>query len=95
MLDDKEREPLVMDDQGSELVSSAQESSRSRSSGCKDEGDGAIEWTGVNYAVTDALGCTKTILRDCYGSVRGGEVCAVLGPSGAGKSSLLTFYPAA
>jgi len=89
MVDDKEREPLVVDDQGSELVSSTQESPRSNRSGRRDGGDRTIEWTGVNYAVTDALGCTKTILRDCYGSVRGGEVCAVLGPSGAGKSSLL------
>ena len=31
----------------------------------------------------------KTILNDISGSMKGGEVCALMGPSGAGKTSLL------
>eukprot|EP00438_Fugacium_kawagutii_P014394 Skav221734 [mRNA] locus=scaffold542:423455:424120:- [translate_table: standard] len=31
----------------------------------------------------------KTILDDISGSMKGGEVCALMGPSGAGKTSLL------
>lgn len=43
-----------------------------------------IEWNSVNFKVGKT-----TILRDCWGNVKAGEVCAMMGPSGAGKSSLL------
>jgi ABC-type multidrug transport system ATPase subunit len=31
----------------------------------------------------------KDILKDCWGHVPSGKVCAIMGPSGAGKSSIL------
>jgi ABC-type multidrug transport system fused ATPase/permease subunit len=43
-----------------------------------------ITWSHVNFRIGE-----KTILKDCWGEVRPGQVCAVMGPSGAGKSSLL------
>eukprot|EP00602_Paraphysomonas_sp_CaronLab_P009194 CAMPEP_0185032880 /NCGR_PEP_ID=MMETSP1103-20130426/21378_1 /TAXON_ID=36769 /ORGANISM="Paraphysomonas bandaiensis, Strain Caron Lab Isolate" /LENGTH=637 /DNA_ID=CAMNT_0027568947 /DNA_START=61 /DNA_END=1974 /DNA_ORIENTATION=- len=45
-----------------------------------------ISWNSVNFTVQNK---SKYILRDCWGSVESGNVCAILGPSGSGKSSLL------
>ena len=45
-------------------------------------------WNTVNFTVNQAGG-TKSILKDCWGNVPSGNLCAVMGPSGSGKSSLL------
>ena len=46
-------------------------------------------WRGVTFKVPDKSAGQKTILYDCSGAVRGGQVCGVLGPSGSGKTTLL------
>jgi len=61
-----------------------QESTTLTSAVSPSKGGHALEWNNVCYKVQD-----KTILKDCWGKVRNGEVCAIMGPSGAGKSSLL------
>lgn len=43
-----------------------------------------VVWKHINFTVKD-----KPILRECWGNVPAGTVCAIMGPSGAGKSSLL------
>jgi len=43
-----------------------------------------IAWSKLNFKVGN-----KVILKDCYGEVPAGCVCAIMGPSGCGKSSLL------
>ena len=47
-----------------------------------------ICWDSVNFSVETGK-VNKVILKDCWGKVDSGEVCAIMGPSGAGKSSLL------
>ncbi|EER00181.1 ATP-binding cassette transporter, putative, partial [Perkinsus marinus ATCC 50983] len=44
----------------------------------------SLEWTHLTFAVGD-----KKILNDCSGTLRPGELTAVLGPSGSGKSTLM------
>eukprot|EP01035_Chromulina_nebulosa_P019507 gene19507-25403_t len=44
----------------------------------------SIKWINLNFKVGK-----KDILKDCWGDVESGKVCAIMGPSGAGKSSLL------
>lgn len=46
-------------------------------------------WRGVTFKVPDKSAGQKTILDDCSGAVRGGQVCGILGPSGSGKTTLL------
>lgn len=47
-----------------------------------------FSWRSVNMTV--GMGKErKNILNDISGSMKGGEVCALMGPSGAGKTSLL------
>jgi ABC-type multidrug transport system ATPase subunit len=48
-----------------------------------------IAFSAVNFSVKLPNGENKDILKDCWGKVETGQVCAVLGPSGSGKSSLL------
>lgn len=43
-----------------------------------------ITWSNINFKAGD-----KKILKNCFGNVPAGKVCAIMGPSGAGKSSLL------
>jgi ABC-type multidrug transport system ATPase subunit len=47
-----------------------------------------FSWRSVNMTV-DMGKEKKNILNDISGSLKGGEVCALMGPSGAGKTSLL------
>lgn len=56
-----------------------------------------LSWSDVCFTVAadasagpDTPG-RKKILDNCWGSVYGGEVCALLGPSGAGKTTLLNL----
>lgn len=44
-----------------------------------------LQWSNVNFTVDGKT----TVLKDCWGEVKAGQVCAVLGPSRAGKTSLL------
>ena len=44
-----------------------------------------VRWKGLTFKVPDKTNGQKTILDDCSGAVRGGQVCGVLGPSGSGK----------
>ena len=48
-----------------------------------------VRWKGLTFKVPDKTNGQKTILDDCSGAVRGGQVCGVLGPSGSGKTTLL------
>ena len=48
-----------------------------------------IVWKDVDFTIKSGSGATKHILKDCWGSVPAGKICAVMGPSGSGKSSLL------
>lgn len=48
----------------------------------------ALQWQDVSVTYRTQHGPVVT-LRDCTGSVRGGELFALMGPSGAGKSTLL------
>ncbi|CAK0802246.1 unnamed protein product [Prorocentrum cordatum] len=48
----------------------------------------ALQWQDMSVTYTTQYGPVVT-LRDCTGSVRGGELLALMGPSGAGKSTLL------
>ena len=48
-----------------------------------------VRWKGLTFKVPDKNNGQKTILDDCSGAVRGGQVCGVLGPSGSGKTTLL------
>ena len=48
-----------------------------------------VRWRGVTFKVPDKTNGQKTILDDCSGGFRGGQVCGVLGPSGSGKTTLL------
>ena len=48
-----------------------------------------VRWKGLTFKVPDKANGQKTILDDCAGAVRGGQVCGVLGPSGSGKTTLL------
>lgn len=50
---------------------------------CKD-----FKWNAVNFTVDQKTG-KKCILKDCWGHVPSGRLCAIMGPSGSGKSSLL------
>lgn len=43
-----------------------------------------LKWMNVDFKVKD-----KQILKDCWGHVPSGSICAIMGGSGAGKSSLL------
>lgn len=47
-----------------------------------------ISWKNLVYKVPDGKG-TKQLLRNISGSLRPGEMTAVIGPSGAGKTTLL------
>jgi len=51
--------------------------------------DWEVRWKGLSFKVPDKTNGQKTILDDCSGAVRGGQVCGVLGPSGSGKTTLL------
>ena len=51
--------------------------------------DWEVRWKGLTFKVPDKANGQKTILDDCSGAVRGGQVCGVLGPSGSGKTTLL------
>ena len=51
--------------------------------------DWEVRWKGLTFKVPDKTNGQKTILDDCSGAVRGGQVCGVLGPSGSGKTTLL------
>lgn len=44
-----------------------------------------ISWEDINFTVNKEI----HVLRNVWGSVKAGKVCAILGPSGSGKSSLL------
>ncbi|KAF4671642.1 hypothetical protein FOL47_001379 [Perkinsus chesapeaki] len=46
----------------------------------------SLEWSHVTFKIGD-----KTILNDCTGFLRPGELTAVLGPSGSGKSTLMNI----
>ncbi len=57
-----------------------------------------VDFRGINFSVPGVAKPDanpklpvprKRILSDCWGSVKSGQVCAILGPSGAGKSSLM------
>jgi len=52
-----------------------------------------FSWRSVNMTV-DMGKEKKTILDGIDGSLKGGEVCALMGPSGAGKTSLLNVLAA-
>ena len=48
-----------------------------------------VRWKGLTFKVPDKANGQKTILDDCAGAVRGGQVCGVLGPSGSGKTTVM------
>lgn len=41
-----------------------------------------LKWSGMNFSLKAKS--RRRILRDCWGSVDGGQLCAILGPSGSG-----------
>ncbi len=43
-----------------------------------------VSWKNVNFSING-----HHILKDVYGEVHSGEICAIMGPSGSGKTSLL------
>lgn len=45
-----------------------------------------FRFSSVNFSVDNGK---KQILKDCWGTIPAGNVCAIMGPSGSGKSSLL------
>lgn len=47
-----------------------------------------LEWNDISFSVK---GGAKKILHNVSGSIRPGELCAIMGPSGAGKSTLLNI----
>jgi ABC-type multidrug transport system ATPase subunit len=48
-----------------------------------------VKWNDLSYTVREKKGGNKRILSSLNGSVKSGELLAILGPSGAGKSTLL------
>ena len=48
----------------------------------------ALSWEDVDFYVDRRR---KQILRGCSGTIRPGDLCAIMGPSGAGKSSLMNI----
>ncbi|CAD7928563.1 unnamed protein product [Amoebophrya sp. A25] len=48
-----------------------------------------LEWRNLTFKVGGAQ--KKAILKDCYGKLYPGQVCALIGPSGAGKSTLMNL----
>eukprot|EP00392_Amoebophrya_sp_AT5.2_P008125 g8144.t1 len=52
-----------------------------------------LEWRNLTFTVGGPKGAkgSKAILKNCYGKLYPGEVCALIGPSGAGKSTLMNL----
>ena len=48
-----------------------------------------LQWSDLTYTVKKGTKHQKTILEDCFGHAKAGEVTAIIGESGAGKSTLL------
>ncbi|CAD7928040.1 unnamed protein product [Amoebophrya sp. A120] len=46
-----------------------------------------LEWRNLTFTVNG----NKNILKNCYGKLYPGQVCALIGPSGAGKSTLMNL----
>lgn len=48
-----------------------------------------LEWRDLSFQAGEHY-----ILKQCYGALFPGEVCALIGPSGAGKSTLMNILAA-
>jgi ABC-type multidrug transport system ATPase subunit len=50
-----------------------------------------LEWQNLSFSANPGSSDEKKILKNCYGRLYPGELCALIGPSGAGKSTMMNL----